>query len=138
MSHHNKRPHSSLHQIEAPQPTKRIRNNHYSEAAKPLQRSESIFGTPKPYEGRLFRQYTEKKLQVNHRKKKADFLFTVDDLNDIVQKAISLREEQIRNEYDSTLSNSLQDQFQQFQKCYADYFIAHPERFLFLLFKFIY
>lgn|SRR3990167_5439589 len=129
MSH--KRPLSSLHHVEHPQPTKRIRSNHYTEVPKPIPKSESIFGNPKPYEGHLYRQYTEKRLIRNQRKKKADYLFSVDDLNDIVQKAISLREEQIRNEYDSTLSNSLQDQFQQFQKCYADYFVAHPERFLF-------
>lgn len=60
-------------------------------------------------------------------------MFSIEDLQDVITKAIQEREEQLRIEYDTILAQRQQEQFQTFAKFNDDYIVkkkATPESYV--------
>merc|ERR1712063_244547 len=82
------------------------------------QNPASRFQPSSPYKATLLTQYIEHKLRINAEKytnnDTKDFIFTLSNLQDIVQKAVEERETELREEYDTILANRLADQYHAF------------------------
>jgi hypothetical protein len=105
-------------------PSKRIRTNTYEGSPVRLT-EEPKFANPSPFKAELTTQYVEQRYKRNQQRKKKgiqteEFIFTLEDLKDIVNKAVAEREKEIQEEYDTILSSRLYEQYNAFARFNED------------------
>ena len=119
---------------------------HAIEPKRVIPASQSRFANPPPYKGKiricalpsrrsgpnvilymvgeLLKQYVARTVEKNAScppKKAKDLLFSYEDLEDVLRRALAEQEEQMRQEYDSLLETHQQEQFQAFAKFNDDF-----------------
>lgn len=120
-------PFSVSHNAISP-PRKKMRTKSvFSPSRTTIPRSESKFANPPEFKGVLLRKYIEKTIQKNSTKKNKEFMFTLDELNEVITNAIQEREEELREEYDRALASRQQEQFQTFAKFNDDFITKKSE-----------
>eukprot|EP00276_Gloeochaete_wittrockiana_P020672 CAMPEP_0184336262 /NCGR_PEP_ID=MMETSP1089-20130417/4623_1 /TAXON_ID=38269 ORGANISM="Gloeochaete wittrockiana, Strain SAG46.84" /NCGR_SAMPLE_ID=MMETSP1089 /ASSEMBLY_ACC=CAM_ASM_000445 /LENGTH=160 /DNA_ID=CAMNT_0026661237 /DNA_START=291 /DNA_END=773 /DNA_ORIENTATION=- len=88
---------------------------------------ELLFKTaaPKQTSTQIIEKYIETTARRNSQRPKPNQLFTIDDVKEIVAKALREREDELTSDYDRILNERLQEQFNSFSRFNQDYISNH-------------